>query len=260
MDDVVIAFFSQLAAHANAELLSMVLLLLCYVCILTLWRLWQEQGLYMYNILAIIIANIQVLKTTPFLMTNESIALGTLIFATTFTVSDILTEHKGVKAAQMGVKLSFTAQVLMTIFMLITLIYPVAHANFKGFNTDGTLSSPVQYAMFILFAPSLRLLIASLTSYYLSQLLDIYLFKLIGDLTRKKFLWLRFNISTLVSGLFDNILFSTLAWVVLSPEPASFHTLVFTYILGTYGSRVLVSLTSTPIIYLSYKFKRKPAS
>lgn len=193
-------------------------------------------------------------------MTNESIALGTLLFATTFTVSDILTEHKGVKAAQMGVKLSFAAQILMTIFMVITLIYPSINADFKGFGEDGSISSPVQYAMFILFAPSVRLLIASLTSYYFSQLLDIYLFKLIKDLTHKKFLWLRFNISTMVAGLFDNILFSTLAWVVLSPEPVTFHTLVFTYILGTYGSRVLVSLASTPVIYLSYKLKRKAVS
>ncbi len=256
MDSIVITFFSNLGSPINSGLLSVFLLLFCFGCILTLWWLWQEAGLYLYNIMAIIIANIQVLKTTPFLLTGEPVALGTLFFATTFTVSDILTEHRGVKSAQLGVKLSLTAQILMTVFMVVTLIYPPETGDFKGLNDAGGLANPIQYAMFIIFAPSIRLLVASLSSYYLSQVLDIYLFKLIKDLTHKKFLWLRFNISTMVSGLFDNIMFSTLAWVLLSPAPVTFHTLVFTYILGTYGARVIVSITSTPVMYLSYKLKR----
>ena len=72
-------------------------------------------------------------------------------------------------------------------------------------------------------------------------------------------LWFRLNVSTLLSGLLDNILFSVLAWVIFSPTPISIQSLVFTYILGTYVARVVVSITSTPIIYLSYKFFPKEA-
>jgi uncharacterized PurR-regulated membrane protein YhhQ (DUF165 family) len=61
-------------------------------------------------------------------------------------------------------------------------------------------------------------------------------------------------VSTLIAGLVDNIIFSVLAWVVLNPYPVSLNILVFTYILGTYGARVVVSITSTPVIYLTYKF------
>jgi uncharacterized integral membrane protein (TIGR00697 family) len=239
-----------------SEILSIFLLLFCFGSILLLWKLWQELGLYLYNILAIIIANIQVLKVSPFIISSEPIALGTVLFATTFTVSDILTEHFGPKSAQMALKLSFTAQVLMTAFMMITLIYPSAGSDIKGLGEDGLIINPVQYAMFILFMPSVRLLAASLIAYFISQMLDIYLFKLIKDLTHKKFLWLRFNVANMVSGLVDNIIFSVLAWVLLNPNPVTFHTLVFTYILGTYAARVLVSITSTPVIYLTHRFKR----
>ncbi|MCE2992541.1 MAG: queuosine precursor transporter [Candidatus Jidaibacter sp.] len=239
-----------------SEILSIFLLLFCFGSILLLWKLWQELGLYLYNILAIIIANIQVLKVSPFIISSEPIALGTVLFATTFTVSDILTEHFGPKSAQMALKLSFTAQVLMTAFMMITLIYPSAGSDIKGLGEDGLIIDPVQYAMFILFMPSVRLLAASLIAYFISQMLDIYLFKLIKDLTHKKFLWLRFNVANMVSGLVDNIIFSVLAWVLLNPNPVTLHTLVFTYILGTYAARVLVSITSTPVIYLTHRFKR----
>ncbi|MDF3047908.1 MAG: hypothetical protein K0R73_1026 [Candidatus Midichloriaceae bacterium] len=221
-----------------------------------LWKLWQELGLYLYNILAIIIANIQVLKVSPFIISSEPIALGTVLFATTFTVSDILTEHFGPKSAQMALKLSFTAQILMTIFMMVTLIYPSISGDIRGEASDGSIVNPVQYALFILFMPSVRLLAASLIAYFVSQMLDIYLFKLIKDLTHKKFLWLRFNVANMVSGLVDNIIFSVLAWVLFNPNPVTFHTLIFTYILGTYGARLLVSITSTPVIYLTHRFKR----
>jgi uncharacterized integral membrane protein (TIGR00697 family) len=256
VDNIVLTFFSNISMFMNSTMLSVFLLVFCFSCMLLLWWAWQESGLYLYNILAIIIANIQVLKTTPFPFTGEPVALGTLLFATTFIVSDILTEHKGVKTAQLGIKLSLTAQILMTIFMVITLIYPTTAGNFKGLDDFDNITNPVQYGMYIIFAPSVRLLIASLSSYYLSQILDIYLFKLLKEWTHKKFLWLRFNISIMVSGLFDNIMFSTLAWVLLNPEPVTFHTLVFTYIISTYIARVIVSLVSTPVMYLSYQLKR----
>lgn len=261
MDDFLSTLLGAVSGQVTSEMLSAFLLIFCYGSILMLWHLWRENGLYLYNIMAVIVANIQVLKITAFTMTNEPVILGTLLFATTFTVSDILTEHRGVKVAQLGVKLSFIAQILMTIFMLITLIYPVVEpgVTFAGLAIADSkqVINPAQYAMFILFVPSLRILIASITSYYLSQIFDIYLFKLLKTFTNQKFLWLRLNISSIMSGLLDNIIFSVIAWVILNPEPVSLHTLIFTYIIGTYGFRIIVSITSTPIIYLSYKLKSK---
>jgi hypothetical protein len=42
-----------------------------------------------------------------------------------------------------------------------------------------------------------------------------------------------------------------LAWVVFAPEPVGWEALFFTYILGTYGLRVVLSLLDTPFMYLS---------
>jgi uncharacterized PurR-regulated membrane protein YhhQ (DUF165 family) len=42
-----------------------------------------------------------------------------------------------------------------------------------------------------------------------------------------------------------------LAWVIFAPDPVSLHTLIFTYVLGTYGLRVLYSMLETPFMYAS---------
>jgi len=86
----------------------------------------------------------------------------------------------------------------------------------------------------------------------LSQFLDISVFDWIGRMTQRRWLWLRTNVATLLSGLVDNILFSAFAWIILNPKPIGLYSLLFTYILGTYFARILVSLLSTPVIYLSY--------
>jgi hypothetical protein len=248
METLVIDQFIEFGQAMGGELLSSILLLLCYALILSLWRFYGVIGLYLYNIVAVIAANIQVLKTTPFFLSSEPVALGTLLFATTFLVSDIITEHNGLKTARRGIVLCFLAQILITLLMLITLAYPYQMSNADDH------AQQVQTAMYILFAPSLRLLIASLSSYCLSQWIDIKIFKAFKDYTGKKLLWLRINVATLTAGLIDNIIFSLLAWVILNPHPVAFKTLVITYILGTYGARAIVSITSTPIVYLTYKF------
>lgn len=249
METLIVDRIIEFGNAVGGEILSGLMLIICYLLILLLWKYYSVHGLYLYNIIAVIVANIQVLKATPFFLNPEPVALGTLLFATTFLVSDIITEHHGFILARRSIILSFLAQVLMAIFMVLTLAYPY---NEGDTDSDGAMT--VQFALYTLFAPSLRLLIASLSSYCISQWVDIKIFKALKDYTHKRLLWLRINVSTLVAGLIDNIVFSLLAWVILNPNPVTFSTLVFTYVLGTYLARVVVSITSTPIIYLTYKF------
>ena len=258
MERIFVDKFIELGFVLGGECLSALLLVFCYISILMLWRYFSIYGLYLYNIVAVIAANIQVFKTTPFVFSPEPVALGTLLFATTFLVSDILTEHKGLKVAQRGIKLSFLAQVFMSLLMIVTLAYPPQGVSDSEFSHHH--ATTVQLSLYTLFAPSIRVLAASLTSYFLSQWIGILIFKQLKNITHSKMLWLRINVSTLISGFIDNVLFSLLAWVVFNPHPVTMNTLIFTYILGTYVARVVVSITSTPIIYLTHKFYPKKDS
>ncbi len=252
--ETLISDFISLGQAAGSEVLSVCFLMILYIAILFLLKFFSKEGLYLYNILAVIIANIQVLKLTSFWLISEPVALGTLLFATTFLATDILNEHFGIEAAKEGIKLSFAAQIIMTILMTVTISYP-SIGGITGLSNDNRVIDSVQAGLYSLFAPSARILLASLLAYYISQWVDIRIFSYLKRL--KSLLWFRSNLSTLFAGLVDNILFSSLAWVILSPSPVSAKTLFFTYIFGTYIATVIVSITSTPIIYLSYKFLPK---
>lgn len=224
-------------------ILSLLVFFSSFGIILLLQRLFGLMGLYLYNVLAVIAGNIQVLKTIDVPYYSEPVAMGTFLFGTTFLVSDIITEHYGQKKAKEGIAIVFSAQVIFVAIMLPSLYYYPAGDQF---------SHDAHNAMNLLFQPSVRILIASIISFAISLWMDIRLFAIIRKLTGDKWLYIRSNASSMISGLADNIIFSLLAWKILSPNPVGFETLIFTYILGTYGVRVFLSVIVTPVIYLSY--------
>lgn len=250
MDNIIILPFIQTLQSLPAEIVSLILFGTCAISILFLFRLFGAPGLYLFNIVAVIASNIQVLKNVQFSLSAEPVALGTVVFASTYLCSDILTEHYGKESAKIGVWYCFSAQLLMTVLMIIAVGYPPLASESAGESIIAT-----EKAMDLLFTPSPRLMFASLLAFAISQFNDIWLFQALNTLTRGKWLWLRTSVSSLFSAMVDTVLFSALAWVILSPDPVSLSTLIFTYILGTFVARALVSLLSTPIMYLSYTFK-----
>jgi hypothetical protein len=236
------------------ELVEGFLLLACAGTILTLLYFFGALGLSVYIPLAVVISNIQALKAVQFSFFSTPIALGTVVFTSTFLTSDILTEFYGKKVAQKAVWLGFSAALIVTVFMILTLgstplnIDVSSHARF--------LKS--HQAITTLFIPAPALFTASLFSYLISQYSDIWIYQTLKKITHEKWIWLRANASMMISALLDNIIFSTLAWYVFAPEPLDIKTLVFTYILGTYIIRLVVSLANTPILYAcQYIMQRK---
>ncbi len=251
MDTLLIVPFIEILQSLPAEVVSLILLGVCIVSILSLFRLFGANGLYLYNIVAILAANIQVLKGVQFGMSQEPVALGTVVFATTYLCSDILTEHYGKAVAKQGIWYCFAAQLLMTLLMVIAVGYPpLAKGAVGSPGTEHML--PTEQAIALIFTPSARLLFASLLAFGISQLNDIWVFQTLSKLTRQKWLWFRTTAATLCSAIVDTILFSILAWVILSPHPVSFSVLLFTYVLGTFITRAIIAILSIPAMYLSY--------
>lgn len=228
-----------------AEWLTAILFAVCIAFLLVSFRLFGKLGVVAFAALAIVVANIQVLKTVSYIYLPQPLALGTVCFTMTLLASDLLNEHYGPDTAKQAVLIGFLSQLFFTIMLSLTLGFKPAEP------------AAVHNAMLTLFTPSLRLLIASLVAYILSQLLNIWLFHWLSDMLSKRFLWLRSNASNIISGLLDGVIFSWLAWVVLAPTPVHLDTLFWTYILGGFIARILVSILTTPFLYLTYKLKRK---
>ena len=234
----------------SPEFLLVVEFGICMGALLGMLAFFGERGLYAYIAVAVVAANVQVLKLASFSFYDHPVALGTVVFSTTYLATDILNEHFGAQAARHGVLIGLSAFLLWTILMLLTLGYPVPEPS------DPSLSwaLEIQQHLMVVFLPSTRFFLAGICAYLISQLVDIWLFDLLRRKTHHSFLWLRNNVSTMISGLIDNTVFSVLAWVVLTSEKVGWEPLIFTYILGTYGIRVIVAACDTPVMYLSRRF------
>ena len=91
-----------------------VFLFFCFLSVLIFLKLFGEVGLYVYTVIAIIAANIQVLKLVKFSFFSEPIALGTVLFASTFLCTDILAEYYGAKKARiLNIKLSINEEIMV---------------------------------------------------------------------------------------------------------------------------------------------------
>lgn len=248
MDNLLIDFIMWLNMSFGSEFLSIVEFGFLSLSLLFLFRYFSIYGMIIFHGLSIIIGNIQVLHQAHFFFQSAPVALGTIAFSMTFLTTDIITEHYGPQMARKTILLSFLTQFLFSIMMFITLGY-------KSITDTQSYYS----AIFTLFTPSLRLFIASICAFIMSQLLDVFLFDKIRNCFKGiRWLWLRSNLSTIISAFIDNSIFSILAWSVFSPSPYTISYIFFTFILGTYWLRVIMSICSTPIIYLSYLVQKNP--
>ncbi len=240
------AFIAALNAQPP-EFVWLLTLLLCFGAILAMLRLFGPTGLYVYIAVAVIGANIQVLKSVQFSVYSSPVALGTILFASTFLCTDILAEHYGRDAARRGVWMGFSALLFFNVVMLLTLGFaPLTDAQAGA---EMAWAVPMHGHLEALFTPAPALFAAGMAAYLLSQYHDIWLYQALSRLTGKRHLWLRNNASTWISGLIDNTVFSVLAWVVFAADPIGWQPLIFTFILGTYLLRVAVALLDTPFVY-----------
>lgn len=246
MDDFLVLPLIFYMQTLTGETLSLLSFIIGVFVMLIMFRGFGVVGLYVFSAVATVTANIQVLKLMSLSFMPEHVALGTATFSIIFLCNDIITEHFGKEAAKKNIWLSFMTQLMVTVIMLIAIGFkPVIEGDFP------------HKAMCELFLPAPRILIASLAAFVFSQLININIFEWLSKLYKEKKLWLRSNVALMLSELMDNIIFSSLAWVILAPHPVSTSTLIYTYILGTYVLRVIFALFSTPVIYWSYYFKPK---
>jgi queuosine precursor transporter len=254
--------FADLVAGLNAlptETVLVLELVLVFSLIPLVLRPFGAAGIFIFIAVGIIAANVQVLKASTFSFYAAPIPLGTVVFSATYVATDVLTEYYGRATARKAVWLGFSAMLMMTIMMILAMGY-------KPMSAEDAAASGMEWALLnhdhiaALYMPQATLLIAGLTSYLISQLNDIFVFQKIRSWTGRGNLWARACGSTAVSALIDNIVFSTLAWMVFPwllgqrEQMVDLNTLIFTYILGTYWIRLAMALLEAPFMYAARWF------
>ncbi|HKL47658.1 MAG TPA: queuosine precursor transporter, partial [Candidatus Izemoplasmatales bacterium] len=77
---------------------------------------------------------------------------------------------------------------------------------------------------------------------------DVWAFQFWKEKTKGKYLWLRNNLSTLVSQMIDSIVFCLIAFLGVFPMSVWFEILITTYLF-----KLIVAIFDTPFIYLAKK-------
>lgn len=208
--------------------------------VLIVFKLFQEQGLFMWTIIATIAANIEALMVIQAF--GMEMTLGNILFASTFLVTDIASETYGKKTAQKTVILGIATSI---IFILISQSWML----YQPSETDWVTPSIRK-----IFSTTPRMMLASLSVYAFVQMFDVWLYHLWWDFTLKKFgdkksfLWLRNNGSTLLSQLLNSVLFTWAAFWNIYETKTLFSIAISSYIIF-----IITSLTDTPFIYVARK-------
>ena len=86
-----------------------------------------------------------------------------------------------------------------------------------------------------------------MTAYLIAQLIDIRIFHLIKKITNNKYLWLRNNLSTMLSQLIDTIIVNS---IFLGFGMGLETNLIIQIIICNYLIKLIFAAIDTPLVYL----------
>ena len=226
------------------ELLLIASLLVVYGGVLLAFRLFGKTGLYCFTCIATITANIEVLILVNAFGMEQT--LGNILFASTFLVTDILSEIAGKKEAQKAVNLGIFTSVLFIIISQSWLLYQPSANDWA--------QEPIRS----IFSNTPRLMIVSVLVYAICQRFDVWAYHKWWNFTKtkfgdeKRFLWLRNNGSTLISQLLNTVLYTFGAFWGMYEFPVLLNIALASYVIF-----IVTSLADTPFVYLARKINEK---
>ena len=214
------------------ELIFIITALIYLGSVLGLYKLFGKNGLYAFAIFGTLLGNIAVCKNVDIF--GVATTAGNVLYASTFLVTDILSEKYGKKEASKAVAYSFS---IMVLWMLGTQLILWFTPNANDY---------INESLKVVFGLVPRITIASLIGFICSQNLDVFLYHFIWSKTgnSKTKLWLRNNGSTLTSQLIDTVIFTFIAFWGVYPTKVFLSILITTYLF-----KAIVALLDTPFMY-----------
>ena len=212
-------------------------------------RLLEKQGLEWFSTCyfivgamfstIVVLSNILSAKFVCLCMFNHPLPAGLLIYPFSFVLTNLITEIYGKQKARLMTYTALGMSLLSFCFIKYVLWMP-SFGEQKAFET-------------VLGLSGLRIF-SSMTSYVISQLVDIQIYSLIKQWTGLKWVWMRNNGSMLVSQLVDTLLIDIifLWWGLGMVFSEIYPIMIFSYFY-----KMAFSLGGTPVLYLAIAAVKK---
>ncbi|PIT90327.1 MAG: transporter [Candidatus Komeilibacteria bacterium CG10_big_fil_rev_8_21_14_0_10_41_13] len=192
-------------------------------------------------VLGLIASNVLGSKITTLL--GVSVSVGIFMYPLTFLVTDVIAEVYGKKRSY---NLILTGFITLIILLALTYLSISLPASSRYAANESYLT---------VFRGSIRIIIASLVAFLLSQFHDVWSFHFWKTKTKGKWLWLRNNLSTFTSQLIDTVIFVFLAFYKVAPQFdfAFMWHLIIPYFLF----KIAFALIDTPFVYWGVSWLKK---
>ena len=158
-----------------------------------------------------------------------SIPAGVLAYCITFVCVDVINEIWGRRYANMVVLTGFIGLGLTFLLIWLALWWPAASFWHKE----------EEFRSILGMTP--RIIAASMAAYVVSRFHDVWLYNLLKNRMHGRHMWLRNNLTTMLSQLIDTMVFITIAFYGVLP--------LLPLIAGQWAVKVLIALFDTPLVY-----------
>ena len=215
--------------------LGIISIIATFSIVVCMEKMFKKEGLYVWISIATITANILVCKSIDILGLTAS--LGNVMFASILRTTDILSEKYDVKDSRKAVMLAIVSQIIFILATTLAVSYIPSETDLSN------------ESMKTLFSINARVSISSIVMFGASNMLEIYLFEKL----KKKFpkqLWLRNNVSTIISNCLENYFFVFFAFVGIYDYSTILSIATTTSIL-----EIIIAICDTPFMYIAKKLK-----
>lgn len=193
---------------------------------------------------------------------NFVVAVGVLPYPITFLCTDFISELYGRKRANFVVWIGF----LLNLWVLLILWIGGEMNPPSGLSVNQLLDVsdgkvPREYAFYYIRHLAFGATAASMIAYLTAQFIDVYIFHWLKQKTQGKKLWLRNNVSTLVSQFVDSVAVILITYWFTPALPIDelmpILPQLFMFIVSGYAFKVVVALLDTLPFYLGTRYLKK---
>lgn len=187
---------------------------------------------------------------------SVNLTAGVLLWPVVFVMTDLINEYYGMKGVRF---LSYLAAFLIAFaFLIFVLAMQLTPAAFFVTSKQGSGVPDMEKAYNAVLGQGGFIIIGSLTAFVVGQLIDVFVFHRIKQLTGEKYIWLRATGSTLLSQFIDSFVVLFIAFYIGTRVNANGNDFVWPFRLFlavgvvNYIYKFLVALALTPVIYLMH--------
>ena len=182
--------------YNNPEILWIFTVLYDLSLAIILFYFFGKEGLYIAVVLGIILGNLQGGKVSDLEVFGYTftVSMGAIMYSGIYFATDLLNEKYGRKEATKAVIIGAVANVVVMLTLVLSTFYLPSEISSSADSVHEAISTLAVYSP-------------------ISQSFDVWVFHKIKTITGERMLWLRNNVSTLLSQALDTFIY-TFVWVI----------------------------------------------